>query len=218
MYLTDKELLLSYKPLRTECLVGGFLGNFTVESEGDAVCEDESIPTASLSVRHAEVALDGGRATVTGELRADLICHGKEDGRGHFYAADMTVPFRIETDLSEPCEKNDICLLSLSPMGTEVAVQNGKRHLSTELSVGLTVLRGSEISVPDGAVVKERDNAVEKDALRIYYPTDKDSVWSVGKRYGVPTEVLQKQNGIPTDEDTVLDKRESLDGIMWLLL
>ena len=215
-YATDKALSIAYKPLYTHAYKDGFMGNFTTETEY-ALGEGVSVPLCSVTVKDAQLSWEGKRAVVTGEARADLLCYGKEDGeeKEHFYAKDFSFPFRLETETPVGVLPSDRKSFTLTPSVTEMAVQNGKGYLSSEMILSLCAVQDEQYSVPDTITVQER--AVNNPSrISIYYPTDKDSLWSVGKAYGIPTSLLAKQNDIPLDSDTAIDDKKTLDGMAWL--
>ena len=81
--------------------------------------------------------------------------------------------------------------------------------------LALHAARESTYTVPESATVLPRQTK-EADTVSIYYPSDKDSLWSVGKAYGISPTLLAEQNGIETDAETALDDTKSLDGTAWL--
>ncbi len=215
-YLTDRALSLSYKPLTVMEHAGGFSGGFTVEGECP-VDEETAVPLSSVAVKDASLSWEGKRAILTGEARAELLCYGKESGedKKHFYAKDFSFPFRIEAESAESVLLSDKKSFTVTPALAETTVQNGRAHVSCEMMLNLCAARESSFSVPENAVVLPRE-AKETDTVSIYYPSDKDSLWSVGKAYGISPLLLAEQNGIETDEDTALDDTKSLDGTAWL--
>ena len=104
---------------------------------------------------------------------------------------------------------------TLTPTFTEAVAQNGRAHISCEMMLSLRASREECFTVPEGAVVSSRP-VRDTDSIFIYYPTDKDSLWSVGKAYGIPSAKLARQNDISTDADTAPDDVKSLDGVAWL--
>ena len=56
----------------------------------------------------------------------------------------------------------------------------------------------------------------ERGEYVICYPMSGDSLWSVAKRYGAPTEKLIEANGIAPDVD--LDSEDSLDGLNYVVI
>lgn len=215
-YLTEKALSLSYKPLTVTSFAGGFSGGFTVEGECP-IEEDALVPLTCVSVKDASLSWEGKRAVVTGEGRAELLCYGKEadEEKKHFYAKDFTFPFRIEAESSEGVLPTDKKSFTLTPALAEATVQGGRAHVSCEMMLTLHAARESAYSVPESAAVLSRE-ARASDTVAIYYPSDKDSLWSVGKAYGISPTLLAEQNGIETDEEIALDDTKSLDGIAWL--
>lgn len=215
LFAEKKSLTVSHTPLHTLALADAFMGNFTANAE--CPMEDASVPLSSVSVKEAQLSWEGKRAVLSGECRAELLCYGKEDGdeRSHFYAKDFTFPFRIETETPMGVLPTDKKSFRLIPSASEVAVQNEKGYLSSELTLCLYATRQSAFSVPDTVSAHEREER-DDSLLSIYYPKDTDSLWSVGKAYGIPCARLAEQNDIPLDGDTALDDPKTLDGMAWV--
>lgn len=215
LFSDKKRLAVSHAPLRTFALKDAFMGNFTVEAE--CAMEDATVPLSSVFLKDAQLSWEGKRAVISGECRAELLCYGKEEGdeNTHFYAKDFTFPFRIEADTPSGAFSSDKKNFRLIPSASEMVVQNGKGHLSSEFTLCLYATRESAFNVPDTITAHEKE---ERDAslLSIYYPKDSDSLWSVGKAYGIPCKRLAAQNGISLDEDTALDDQKTLDGMAWV--
>lgn len=214
LYSTEKDLRLTYTPSHTESLRECFAGNFTVEAD-TAAREGEKCLLSSVSVRDSAVKAVGEKAILTGECRAELLCQSEGEG---FYAEDLTFPFRIEIPLTAAANETDVTALSVTPLFTEVSVQGGQRNLSAEMAVSLYTLRPVTVTVPATLEGESERPKADGQSVTVYYPTDEDSLWSVGKRYGMRMEELKKQNGILLDEDTALDDTKTLDGMAWLFV
>ena len=197
-------------------MADGFSGNFTVEGEC-TLAEDTTVPICSVSVKDASLSWEGKRALVTGEARAELLCHGMEEGENkkHFFVKETSFPFRIEADTPFGVLPTDKKSFALLPAFTETTMQGTRVHLSCEMMLSLDAQREEKYSVPD-SISKLECEKRHKDILSIHYPTDKDSLWSVGKKYGISTALLAEQNGIPLDESTAPDDAKTLDGMAWL--
>lgn len=216
LYTSEQVLSVTAKPQRLTALADSFMGNFSIENESEAK-ESEQVLLTSLSVKDCSVTLLGKRAVFSGEMCADLLCQEKTDEKEPFSSVEHTFSFRLEAELSENCTENDIPVFTLTPFGAETVTQNGKHYTTAELGVCLSVLREEEVALPDAVSAMPREKSGESDTLTIYYPTDKDSLWSVGKLYGIPTEILQKQNGMAQESDTPKESGKSLDGMAWLI-
>ena len=103
------------------------------------------------------------------------------------------------------------------PLGTEVVTDGERAHVSTELSLSLCALRDAEHAAAEGIVAEEKA-ARDMTVLTVVYPTDSDSLWSVGKTYGVSLRELLKKNGLSYDEELSPDSPKTLDGIAWMFV
>ncbi len=213
LYSTEENIEIVYKPLHTESLLVSYMGNFSMATD-HSVPSCHEIPLCSVSLREASINTEDGRAILSGECRADLLCKGDEG----FFGTDFSFPFRLEIPLDTVLTRDSISSFSLSPLFAEAVMEGEKCRLSFEMAVKLCVLKKREDQVPAKLTVQSAREETDPDSVTVYYPTDKDSLWSVGKQYGIRTEDLQKQNGIPLDGDTALDSDTSLDGTAWLFV
>ncbi len=198
-------------------LVGCYTGNITARGDiplPEGFPTDNTTPVPYYTVKDSTATLTADRVVVEGNLALTLLAFG---GNGT-EKTDLTLPFRAELPVGAACTEADSVYYTVSPVGGS-AIWNGKSvRLSTELYFTACVTRVKTVSLPTEAI-KTGDTPKECDTeIKLYYPTEQDSLWSVGKRYALPIASLQKQNGIPTEEDTALDDRSSLDGYAYLIV
>ena len=112
----------------------------------------------------------------------------------------------------------DTVQFSVVPVGGTASLGTGVVRLSTELAVSACARRPYTASLPVSVIKVAESERRDGSTVIVYFPTDEDTLWSVGKRYGIPLSELQKQNGIPTDGDTDADSKKSLDGYAYLLI
>ncbi len=204
------------KPFSAESLVGAAMGNFSVGDEvplpADFKGEGTLVPHFSL--KEAETVHQGERAVIEGKLAVLLLSFfGGESDR-----CELTLPFRVELPIGKAGKEGDAISFSVVPtLGSAQATSEGVR-LSTELSCAVCVLRPVSLSLPERALSLGEVPSPDATTVTIYYPTDEDSLWSVGKRYAVSIASLKEQNGIPEDEDAALDLTKSLDGYAYLFV
>ncbi len=213
VYSTKENLEIAYKPFHAESLVTSHMGNFTVEADAPASIEG-NVSLCSVSLRDASASVEDGKVFLSGECRAELLCRGEEG----FFGTDFVFPFRTEVPLSILVPEDCTVLFSLAPLFAETAMQSDKCHLSFEMSTNIRIFTKKEFCIPDTLTAGGERQRWKEDAVVIYYPTDKDSLWSVGKDYGISAEELKKQNGILLSEDTALNDVKSLDGTAWLFV
>ena len=215
-YATEKKLDLSMRSLTLRSLTDALSGTFTVDGEL-SLPEGTDVLLISLFPREASLSWQNKRAVLAGEMRAELLCFGREGSadEAHYYAKEHHLPFRIELEGKFDVLEGDEVRYELVPHTASVSMQNGKGRLASEVSVSLRAYRDEAHFVPEdvkGATPFSR----ESDELTVYYPTDKDSLWSVAKAFGVPLLKLREQNGIAAKEDVDTDDRQTLDGTAWL--
>ena len=216
LYAHGASYSLSRKSVVGESLLGAYTGNFTVSGElplpADFASEGRVL-IPSFTVKESTPLVDGGRAVVEGVLGVSLLALGAD-------ACDRTelsMPIRLELPLGCSLCDGDRILCALSPVGGTVSASGGNVRLSTELSVSATAKRPFSASIPVAAV-KGEYTPLPEGTLLAYYPTEEDSLFSIGKRYGVPLALLAKQNGIPDAGDAEWENPKLLDGYSYLLI
>lgn len=204
------------KPFEGASLVGCQMGNATVSGEV-ALGEDFRASDCILShftVKEVKATASCDRVIFEGTLDASLLSFFAEGSDRH----EASLPFRAELTLDAPCEEGDMLTFSVLPVGGSAQQSKTGVRLSTELSLSVCVSRPYFFRLPASAVKVEDITPPNASTVTLYYPTDKDTLWSVGKRYGVPISVLKEQNGIPMDGDTADDSPQSLDGYAYLFV
>ena len=114
-------------------------------------------------------------------------------------------------------EDSDRLALSVVPVGGEAHVTAEGLRLCTELSVSARAFRPYTVSIPVSATYVEDVTPTDETTVTVYYPTDGDTLWSVGKAYAVPLSALRKQNGLPEDGEPDPADATSLDGYAYLI-
>lgn len=202
------------KPFSAESLVGTASGNFTVGEEVSLPADFKSGGTLlpQFSLKEAEATHLGERVILEGKLGVLLLSfEGTESDR-----CESTLPFRVELPLGKEGKVGDSISFTVVPVyGSAQKTGEGVR-LSLELAASVSVLRPIALSLPESALFLGEAETPDATAITLYYPKDGDSLWSVGKRYGVPLSVLKEKNGIPDDENAALTK--SLDGYAYLFV
>lgn len=198
-------------------LVGTYTGNVTARAdiplpEGFSTNDTTAVPY--FTVKNSTAALTADRVLVEGSLTLSLLAFGCDNTD----KTELSLPFRAELPVGATCSPSDTLFYTVTPVGGSAIWNGGSARVSTELYLTACVTRNEIVSLPTEAT-KTADISTQDDLqIKLYYPTEKDSLWSVGKRYALPITKLQKQNGIPEEEDTALDDRSSLDGYAYLIV
>ncbi len=217
VYLHGAHAEVGRHSLDGESLVGCFTGNFTVAGDAplssDFKCEGKCLyPTFSL--KESNASLLDGRCIIEGTLAVSLLALSTDENE----RCELSFPFRVELPLGAMTHAEDTVQFSVVPVGGTASLGTGVVRLSTELAVSACARRPYTVSLPVSVIKVAESERRDGSTVIVYFPTDEDTLWSVGKRYGIPLSELQKQNGIPTDGDTDADSKKSLDGYAYLLI
>lgn len=198
-------------------LVGTYTGNVTARADiplPEGFSTDNRTAVPYFSVKDSTATLAADRVLVEGSLALTLLAFGCENTD----KTELSFPFRAELPLGAACSPSDTLFYTVTPISGSALCNGGSVHVSTELYLTACATRNEIVSLPTEAI-KTADISKQDDLqIKLYYPTEEDSLWSVGKRYALPINGLQKQNGIPEEEDTVLDDKSSLDGYAYLIV
>ena len=156
--------------------------------------------------------MTGDRCVVTGTLSVLLLALGAGEDR-----CELALPFRIELPMGFVGEEGDEIEVYLSPIGGEARAAGDTLRLSTELAVAARAYRPISLSVPVSATHTKDAPPRDDSSVTVYYPSDGDTLWSVGKAYALPLETLRKQNGLPTEGEPDASDATSLDGYSYLI-
>lgn len=203
---------------RAECRFGeemlfraGFCGNrnFSVNEECGkkdiSMPEDAQVLDAFATAEFRDRTVEGKNTVLSGEVCCHILyLTGKECG-----AAEMRVPIR--TTMEDGAEDMAVC--ACVP----------KCRVRTERD---RVMLGAEVALSARGTSSERVHALcevrltgedpaERGDLELYYPAAGESLFDVGKRYGIAPARIAQINGI-SEENT--GEAESLAGTRYLLI
>jgi len=184
-----------------------FSTSFSVNHIGEAadiLTDDvEGIIGAFSRPRVTSVSLDGAgrKLVVEGNAETGVILKGA-DGAG---GADYSVPFKVELEASGVPEKfyytyDAVCMSARARMDSE------KVFTDLEIQLNLMVLGEETMDVLVGAEFSEKDAAEGENGaqIRLFYPSEGETLWSIGKQFGVSRDRLAEINGI-SDTDAIPD-------------
>ena len=215
-YVHGERHEITRKGFSSSLLVGAGMGNFTVGGTPafPADFKKQGTLLPHFSLKEASASTVGERVILEGTILSHLLSF--EEGASD--KCELSFPFRVELPLGKAVAAGDSVSFAVTPTAGSAQIAGDGVHLSTEIWVSACVLRPVSLSLPEGARKTEDIAAGEANAVVIYYPKDEDSLWSVGKRYGVPLSLLKEQNGIPENEDADVECVSSLDGYAYLFV
>ncbi len=214
-YSTAFPLRIEKKEAVTERLAASAYGLFTVDGRVECREEEEmgEVLDTTVTVLSSTLSLLPRRILISGEARASMLIAKENGGCG---ATDATFPFRIECELSHEVAAEDACAYTLSPLFAEGKREANGYTCTVTLALSAIVTHKSYDALP---VRIERDESTQyprDGAYRVYYPTEGDTLWRIGKKYGVPLCSLSEENEIPCEDTRDADSRQSIDGYPWL--
>ena len=200
--------------MRAECQMreeklwrAGCCGNRNFSVSGERALAELGVP-ADISVLYSfadaevkEHRVKGERTVLGGELR----CHVLYSREGEYGVAELAVPFstvleEVEDDISVQC-----CV----PV-CRVSVVRDALRADAEVQLALRCAQKSSEKILSEATFVQAEPMPRAD-LEICYPTGEDTLWNVGKRYGVSPDALAAANGLsaeaPGETDSLRDVR-----------
>lgn len=219
-YAEGYSLSIASKPVKSLRLLGTARGSFTVSGEM-AIQEDGAVLlplSAKLLPISSLLSVSENQLTVSGECKASVLLERQEEEAILCSEASLSFPFRLTMTMPDALLQTDEIEYVLEPLFASVKIDKGTLSVVGELALSVRALRSEQISVPEKIDAEALPTDKGENDIRIYYPTPKDSLWSVGKRYNVSLASLLAANDIPSEISTELDNPKSLDGVAWLLV
>jgi hypothetical protein len=162
------------------------------------------------SVKERVLTLSPTNIKVSGEVNFCTVV--KSAGEESYLGIKNCCPFEfcVQIDAGDaPIKLGRFCL---TPYSASSSVDSGKLYLKCSLSMYASVLSEREENVVTSLTVS--DDESEKDGVvTVYYPDEKDSLWSVGKKYGVSLSKLAKDNALSEGAFASAASSTSLHGV-----
>lgn len=216
-YVHGAKHNVDYRTATYPMISGFYVGNIT--AEGDAALPDDFLTgdkclVPSFTVKEKTVSRLGDRGIITGTLSVLLLALGKTCGE----KTELTLPFRAEFPLKGEAGEEERIWIAISPVGGDARITGKSVHLTTELAITARATSLTKLVYPASASMVASVGTSEDGCVTIYYPSDGDTLWSVGKAYARPLAELKKQNGFPSDGEPEASDKASLDGYAYLLI
>ena len=224
LYSTAYEMNCRYHTVPLCRFLGCSMGNYTVSgARPRGECEARNAVTvvdADGRIEIDEMTNASGRAVVSGRVMAQMIflCE-EEGGETTLQCAEIPVPFRVETDLRPECDGR----VSFECHGELIAVRGRiePNALAADAEIALTLIAAECTEVrllaeaePDRSVAVEHAG----NRVRVYYPQEHDTLFSVAARYHKKRAAIARTNDIGEEALAASDQPWSLDGIHHLLI
>lgn len=211
-YSTKHAMDATYKSIDVysaiKCQNGMLSFNDSVKRKSKDIVE---IIDTLLDATCEKCEVKGNRAIVYGRLCASVLGKGeiKENGDFEYFCENHELPFKYELSVDSECV-NPIFRCHIDASLVSARYADDKLYLVAELYPCVEIFDKSSEGVLDTASIK-RDTEYSESAscVRVYFPKESDTLWSVAKKYHVPQDKIASQNSLDNGR---------LDGIKSLLI
>ncbi|MBO5909709.1 MAG: DUF3794 domain-containing protein [Clostridia bacterium] len=150
--------------------------------------------SAAPKIESVELTEDKSRVTVKGASKASAIIKCDDGLITHEY----DVPFSVDLEASG-VEKNFIYNYDIVCMGARGRFDSEKFYTELDIQLNLMLLETEEVEVLEKAIFSEQECKEEQPQMRFYYPGDDETLWDIGKQFGVSIDDLKDTNDISDD-------------------
>lgn len=216
VYSTSHRVACDYETLDIPRHESSFNGNFTLSDsmtlEDAGISPQSKVIDVTGYVYPDEYSFDGGRCTVGGRVRYDILL----ERDGEYSNANIELPFKYETNISNSLQDAQKDAAVEGEIISSRARIDGERiGIDSEISIHGNDWEMAETEILDRVNFGEAINRGAGE-YTVCYPSMSDSLWSIAKRYGAPLSLVAKTNRIQTDARA--DSRDSLANVKYLVI
>jgi len=182
------------------CISSNFSQSERIDLDEGATAVGSEIVNCVCESSVSACSFENGKYLISGVCRYSVTAK-KE---GEYFCFDESVPFRYEFSGEAP---HASAATRVFPITSSARVEGRTLSLDSELAVIAELSGESEISALSEVRFGEERSKEDSDII-ICYPTPEDTLWSVSKRYAVPTLRL----------DGISDPEAKLDGVDYLIV
>lgn len=225
LYSTAYEMDVTHRRITATRTLGTAMGNYTVSaSRPKQECEAENALTVADTdgrIEISSVTAEHGRITVSGCVTAQLIfataC--EDEGSAPLLAAEIPVPFRIETELRIGDEAHPRCACHAELIAVRGRIEQSALACDCEIALALRASAEEEYTVlASASPACEERLSTAGDRLIVAYPREDDTLFGIAARYHCSRAALAAANGIGEDALALSHLPCSLDGIHHLII
>ncbi|MBR4979069.1 MAG: LysM peptidoglycan-binding domain-containing protein [Clostridia bacterium] len=161
----------------------------------------DSVPLVSINSLNAKIIPSGidvsdDKLFFAGKLYV-TVCGTDEKGDVRFVSGSVPVRAPIQSGVL-PANKKFFTECGL--LFCDAALQNGEIALNAEIALKCVALEKVKITaLSDFEVNYDAPKPIKKNEYVLYYPDADDTLWGIGKKYGVPVSVIKNENSMDAD-------------------
>ncbi len=187
----------------TECDIPSVIvsGDKKIDVSGSAELKNPSrgavLLDLSPAVCQSSVALSDGKIVSSGSVKIRALLNSD----GEIFSQEIEIPYKTElADAPEGISPQDIQYrINCAVTGTDASVADGKLSISAALTLSYFVCRRQRMKLVNAVMLGEK---IEEDAVpcvKVYYPAQDETVWSVCRRYRADRARLLNNNTFEGD-------------------
>lgn len=202
IYSCDRMAKVESETVTLNRFIRNYSTNFSVNHIAEAaelgINEEESV-LAIFARPHTEtVTLESSNK----RLIVDGICYTGAilQNPSGLNCADYTVPFHIELEASGITDEFNFTCDAVC-MSARGRLDGGKLYTDIELQLNISILSTEQLEivrkVDFDAIPQEKEFGAR---IRLFYPTKNESLWSIGKEFGISCDTLKEYNQISEND------------------
>ncbi len=208
--LPSKPEELTVDAVSDVCVLStGYSHNVSASKEDCGAEKALSVIAAHAEPDGAEFTADADRnkIAVTGTVRLTaLTAETDENGEPAYGRAVLTVPFRCELDTGRLPDSAKSGIADVSVQNVRARVDSAKIYFDTEMTVRVTLISHREMTYVNECGFSREPFAEDRfPGVILYYPNEKDTAWSIAKRYHTDADAILSLN--QTTEKELTEKR-----------
>lgn len=146
---------------------------------------------------------DGGKLILTGTTEAGLLIAGGGEVTEEIYE----IPMKYETDSQYISEENGdiICHADISVSDGNGRIDGDRVNINCNLTISMSAAEKQTISMIDEVILDKTSPADKREGvITVYYPEDGESMWDIGKKYGVSVASINKADNGRSDSPVII--------------
>ena len=196
-YSTVSPSTLERKPINALSPVCCFNTTQNLSANGKRTVRSqmgEYIIDASCSAKIEKAEQTGNRVIING------ICNAKVyiAVDGEVICEEVNLPFKTETSaMTEGAQGKLVTSAFISVPDINCKLDGDSISVSAELCISAACMRENNIEpVCRISIAKEENAVAATPQVKVYYPSENESLWEIGKKYNASASILEDLNGI----------------------
>ena len=204
VYSTSNEMEVTYKQMPVYSIVKAGESSFTFNESVKRKSNDISeIIDVLVDPVCEKTEIKGEKMIATGKVNLCLIGIKENEAEREYLCEAYEMPLRYELDLKKRTE-NGISRCLFSALNGSARLDKDSVSVRCEIYPSYSVFERTNEQIIDTGVIK-KDTEFKKDGstIRVYFPTEGDTLWEIAKRYHTTVNKLAQDNIIDPSTRTL---------------